>query len=134
MLDAMRDELKKFCESGDCRNCILSTQCDELEEKCGYDLSTCEKYPNEWIPPIYHYYKLRNMCTGRPCNDQCPAFRTGCKLAVININGDFIYKDVIYPHKKNENEIVSEERILASEKKIVDIVNKFYMENFKNGF
>ena len=80
MLDAMRDELKKFCESGDCRNCILSTQCDELEEKCGYDLSTCEKYPNEWIPPIYHYYKLRNMCTGRPCNDQCPAFRTGCDM------------------------------------------------------
>ena len=54
-----------------------------------------------------------------------PAYRTGCKLAVIGVNGDFIYKDVIYPHKKNENEIVSEERILASEKKVVDIVNKY---------
>ena len=54
-----------------------------------------------------------------------PAYRTGCKLAVIGVNGDFIYKDVIYPHKKNENEIVSEERILASEKKIVDIINKY---------
>ena len=41
---------------------------------------------------------------------------------------NFIYKDVIYPHKKNENEIVSEERILASEKKIVDIVNKYNVE------
>ena len=54
-----------------------------------------------------------------------PAYRTGCKLAVIGVNGDFIYKDVIYPHKKNENEFVSEERILASEKKIVDIVTKY---------
>ena len=57
-----------------------------------------------------------------------PAYRTGCKLAVIGVNGDFIYKDVIYPHKKNENEIVSEERIVASEKKVVDIVNKYNVE------
>ena len=57
-----------------------------------------------------------------------PAYRTGCKLAVIGVNGDFIYKDVIYPHKKNENEVVSEERVLASEKKIVDIVNKYHVE------
>ena len=54
-----------------------------------------------------------------------PAYRTGCKLAVIGVNGDFIYKDVIYPHKKNENEIVGEERILVSEKKIVDIINRY---------
>jgi uncharacterized protein len=33
-----------------------------------------------------------------------PAFRTGCKLAVINLNGDFIYKDVIYPHEKSVGE------------------------------
>lgn len=57
-----------------------------------------------------------------------PAYRTGCKLAVVGVNGDFIYKDVIYPHKKNEEEIVSEERILASEKKIVDIINKYNVE------
>ena len=35
---------------------------------------------------------------------------------------------MIYPHKKNENEIVSEERILLSEKKVVDIVNKYNVE------
>ena len=28
-----------------------------------------------------------------------PAFRTGCKLAVVNGNGDFIFNDVIYPHE-----------------------------------
>ncbi len=57
-----------------------------------------------------------------------PAYRTGCKLAVIGVNGDFVYKDVIYPHKKNENEVVSEERIIASETKIVNLVKKFNVE------
>lgn len=27
-----------------------------------------------------------------------PAFRTGCKLAVINPYGTFVAKNVIYPH------------------------------------
>ena len=54
-----------------------------------------------------------------------PAFRTGCKLAVISINGDFIYKDVIYPHEKSVGEIVTDERKEASEHKVVDIVKKY---------
>lgn len=57
-----------------------------------------------------------------------PAFRTGCKLAVINLNGDFIYKDVIYPHEKSVGEIVTDERKEASEHKVVDIVKKFNVE------
>ena len=57
-----------------------------------------------------------------------PAFRTGCKLAVINVNGDFIYKDVIYPHEKSVGEIVTDERREISEHKIVDIVKKFNVE------
>ena len=57
-----------------------------------------------------------------------PAFRTGCKLAVINLNGDFIYKDVIYPHEKSVGEIVSDERKEASEHKLVTIVRKYNVE------
>ena len=57
-----------------------------------------------------------------------PAYRTGCKLAVINLNGDFIYKDVIYPHEKSVGEIVTDERKEASEHKLVDIVKKFNVE------
>ena len=57
-----------------------------------------------------------------------PAFRTGCKLAVINLNGDFIYKDVIYPHEKSVGEVVTDERKEASEHKVVDIVKKFNVE------
>ena len=48
--------------------------------------------------------------------------------AVINVNGDFIYKDVIYPHEKSVGEIVTDERREASEHKIVDIVKKFNVE------
>lgn len=57
-----------------------------------------------------------------------PAYRTGCKLAVINVNGDFIYKDVIFPHEKSVGEIVTDERKEASELKLVNIVKKYNVE------
>ena len=49
-----------------------------------------------------------------------PAFRTGCKLAVVDYTGKFIYKSVIYPHepkceyeksKKIVNEIIDKYKI-----------------------
>ena len=40
-----------------------------------------------------------------------PAFRTGCKLAVINPYGTFIDKSVIYPHPPKS-------KVEASEKKL----------------
>lgn len=40
-----------------------------------------------------------------------PAFRTGCKLAVVDATGKFLDKDVIYPHQKNPGEKVPEGRI-----------------------
>ncbi|HOO68114.1 MAG TPA: Tex family protein [Bacilli bacterium] len=47
-----------------------------------------------------------------------PAFRTGCKLAVVDTTGKFIYKSVIYPHEpRNEYE--------NSKKKVLDIIGKF---------
>ena len=33
-----------------------------------------------------------------------PAFRTGCKLAIIDETGKFLVKDVIYPHEKHKGE------------------------------
>lgn len=50
-----------------------------------------------------------------------PAFRTGCKLAVVDTTGKFIYKSVIYPHEpKNEYE--------ESKKKVLDIIDKFNID------
>jgi uncharacterized protein len=50
-----------------------------------------------------------------------PAYRTGCKLAVVDNTGKFIYKSVIYPHEpKNEYE--------ESKKKVLDIINKYNVD------
>ena len=53
-----------------------------------------------------------------------PAYRTGCKLAVVDETGKVLAKDVIYPHQKNVNEIVDDKRVLDSEKKIINLINK----------
>lgn len=57
-----------------------------------------------------------------------PAFRTGCKLAVIDINGDFVYKDVIYPHERKKGEEIDKERRDASANKLASIVKHFKVE------
>jgi len=54
-----------------------------------------------------------------------PAFRTGCKLAVINGNGDFIIKDVIYPHQKFPGENVPASRIQEAENKLANLVKTY---------
>ena len=50
-----------------------------------------------------------------------PAFRTGCKLAVIDYTGKFIKKEVIYPHEpKNEYE--------KSKKTVLDLIDKYNID------
>lgn len=50
-----------------------------------------------------------------------PAFRTGCKLAVVDYTGKFINKSVIYPHEpKNEYE--------KSKKIVLDIIDKYNID------
>lgn len=50
-----------------------------------------------------------------------PAFRTGCKLAVIDFTGKFIFKSVIYPHEpKNEYE--------KSKKIVLDIIDRYNID------
>ncbi len=50
-----------------------------------------------------------------------PAFRTGCKLAVVDYTGKFIKKDVIYPHEpKNEYE--------KSKQVVLDLIDKYNID------
>ena len=50
-----------------------------------------------------------------------PAFRTGCKLAVIDYTGKFIEKSVIYPHEpRNEYE--------KSKKIVLDLIDKYNID------
>jgi len=50
-----------------------------------------------------------------------PAFRTGCKLAVISPTGEMLHIDVIYPHEpKNETE--------KSKAKVLNLIDKYNID------
>jgi len=57
-----------------------------------------------------------------------PAYRTGCKLAVVNEMGKMTYIDVIYPHQKYPGEKVNKERIVESFKKVLSAIKKYNIE------
>lgn len=52
-----------------------------------------------------------------------PAYRTGCKLAVLDENGKFLTKAVIYPHKP-----APEKRRAAAEGEFLDLLEKYHVE------
>lgn len=57
-----------------------------------------------------------------------PAYRTGCKLAVVDATGKVLDKGVIFPHQKNKKEDVPDARTEESEKTMVDIIYKYDVE------
>ncbi|KRL28508.1 S1 domain RNA-binding protein [Limosilactobacillus frumenti DSM 13145] len=52
-----------------------------------------------------------------------PAYRTGCKLAVLDENGKFLTKAVIYPHKP-----APEKQRVAAEGQLIDLIEKYHVE------
>ncbi len=57
-----------------------------------------------------------------------PAFRTGCKLAVINPSGKVLDIDVIYPTQKYVGEDIPKARLIEAEKKIIQKVSSFSVD------
>lgn len=54
-----------------------------------------------------------------------PAYRTGCKLAVVDKLGTMSSIDVIYPHQKFPGENVPQERRNTAGRKVADLVKKY---------
>ena len=57
-----------------------------------------------------------------------PAYRTGCKLAVVDQTGKVIEIGVIYPHQKYPGEKIAEDRLNKAKEKIVELVNTHKIE------
>ena len=57
-----------------------------------------------------------------------PAFRTGCKLAVVDETGKLLEKSVMYPHQKNKQEVVPEGRIENAINIFLDLVNTHHVQ------
>jgi uncharacterized protein len=73
---------------------------------------------------------LRSLLLQPPLKGQMvlgvdPAFRTGCKLAVIDQYGKFLAKDVMYPHEAYPGARVSQSQLEESKEKIMRLVKKF---------
>lgn len=72
---------------------------------------------------------LRNLLLQRPMKNKVvlgvdPAYRTGCKLCVVNEQGTVLQKSVIYPHEKYKGEEHIDERVTLSEKVIKQFIAK----------
>lgn len=57
-----------------------------------------------------------------------PAFRTGCKLAVVDETGKVLDIDVIYPHEKAKGSTADPKLVAAARAKVIDKINKYQVE------
>ncbi|MDD4184121.1 MAG: Tex family protein [Candidatus Izemoplasmatales bacterium] len=57
-----------------------------------------------------------------------PAFRTGCKLAVVDSFGKFIDKGVVYPHESRPGEKIEPQKYDAAKKKFRYYIDKYQIE------
>lgn len=57
-----------------------------------------------------------------------PAFRTGCKLAVVDAMGTLQAIDVIYPHPKTSGKPLDKDEIEKYQKKVLSLINRYDVE------
>ncbi|MBN2300156.1 MAG: RNA-binding transcriptional accessory protein [Acholeplasmataceae bacterium] len=57
-----------------------------------------------------------------------PAFRTGCKLSVVNEQGTVLEKGVIYPHEKTLGGSISDRQIQESQRDLLLLIKKHKVE------
>lgn len=57
-----------------------------------------------------------------------PAYRTGCKLAVVDETGKVLMIDAIYPHQKYPGEKIPEGRLLEAKTKMITYINQHKVE------
>lgn len=57
-----------------------------------------------------------------------PAFRTGCKLSVVNEQGKVLEKGVIYPHEKTLGGTITDQQIKDSQIKLLQLIKKHKVE------
>ena len=57
-----------------------------------------------------------------------PAFRTGCKLAVIDQTGKFLEKDKIYPNELAKDKKIDPEKLEDAKKRTLKLIKKYKVE------
>jgi len=57
-----------------------------------------------------------------------PAFRTGCKLSVVDQTGNVLIKGVIYPHEKSKGSVADSKDIEKSKSTLFQMIKKYQIE------
>lgn len=57
-----------------------------------------------------------------------PAYRTGCKYAVVDGTGKLLTKGVIYPHERYVGEEVNDERVQEARREIIKVVDDYNVD------
>lgn len=57
-----------------------------------------------------------------------PAFRTGCKMAVVDKYGKVLDKSVIYPNERKKGQAVDDKALIASKKILKDMITKYNVD------
>lgn len=73
-------------------------------------------------------YLLQPPMKGKVVLGVDPAFRTGCKLAVVDATGKLLEKSVMYPHQKQKGEVVPPARYQAAVDTFYDLINRHNVE------
>ena len=73
-------------------------------------------------------YLLQPPMKGKVVLGVDPAFRTGCKLAVVDATGKLLEKSVMYPHQKQKGEVVPPARYQAAVDTFCDLINRHNVE------
>lgn len=73
-------------------------------------------------------YLLQPPMKGKIVLGVDPAFRTGCKLAVVDATGKLLEKSVMYPHEKSKGEVVPPARYQAAVETFKELVIKHNVE------
>lgn len=73
-------------------------------------------------------YLLQPPMKGKVVLGVDPAFRTGCKLAVVDATGKLLEKSVMYPHQKQKGEVVPPARYQAAVDTFCELINRHNVE------
>ena len=86
-----------------------------------------EKAINVFGDNLYHLL-MQAPLKGKTVLGLDPAFRTGCKLAVIDPTGKFLAKAVIYPHEKAKGQKPDPKLRAEAKEKLKALINDYHVE------
>ena len=86
-----------------------------------------EKAINVFGDNLYHLL-MQAPLKGKTVLGLDPAFRTGCKLAVIDPTGKFLAKAVIYPHEKAKGQKPNPKLRAEAKEKLKRLINNYHVE------